>query len=325
MNKLPLLPILRALCEGRTIRKIATLIMQAFAVAFLLIGLYAVVTLIRGMSGAPTEGIIVSIIALILLPAMCVVAAQIFWLRSGNVQDLPETPYTLLPIASIFMRAGGETAAAVYATFGLLGCLFQWIAKANPLEAFAPSFIPAIPDQNPFLAGLLFLLRCSLGAGVALLIGYFLAETILYFVDLLVHTRMIAGQSPTAPSPLVGVPTFPAPAPAPQQYPAPMPQYPGAAPQYPGPTPYDPAAPQYPASPQYPGAAPQYPPQYPPATPQYGAPAPQYGAPTPQYGATQPPTAPAIPKCPVCGTDVTPGAPFCGRCGNPLPGRPPGY
>jgi hypothetical protein len=315
MNKLPLLPILRALGEGKTIRKIATLIMQAFAAVFALLAVYAVVNKIRDMSGAPTEVIIVSILAMILLPAMCLVVAQIFWLRAGNTRDLPETPYTLLPIASIFMRAGGEAYAAVYAIIGLLGCLCQWIAKGNPYEASAPSFIPVMTDANPFLAGLLFLLRCSLGSGLALLTGYFLAEGILFFVDLLVHTRMIAGQSTSAASPLVGVPTFPAPAPPPQQY-APAPQYPGATPQYPGQTPYhDPAAPQYPPSPQYPGAAPQYPPQYPPATPQYGAPTPQYGA----------PTAPAAPRCPVCSADVTPGAPFCGRCGNPLPARPPGY
>jgi hypothetical protein len=311
-----LLPILRALGEGKTIRKIATLIMQAFAVAFLLIGVYLVVTMIRGMSGAATDGIIAGILAMILLLAMCLAIAQIFWLRAGNMRDLQETPYTLLPIASLFMRAGGEASAAAYATLGLLGCLFQWIAKANPWEGAAPSFIPAMTDANPFLAGLLFLVRCSLGSGIAVLIGYFLAELVLFLVDMLVHTRIIAGQSPTAASPLVAVPAFPAPAPPPQQYAAPAPQYPGATPQYPGQTPYhDPAAPQYPPSPQYPGAAPQYPPQYPPATPQYGAPTPQYGA----------PTAPSAPRCPVCSADVTPGAPFCGRCGNPLPGRPPGY
>ena len=246
MNKLPLLPILRALCDGKTIRKLATLIFQALAVAFLLIGVYFVVSMIRGMSGAPTEGIIAGILAIVLLSAMCVAIAQIFWLRAGNVRDLQETPYTLLPIASIFMRAGGEAYAASYATIGLLGCLFQWIAKANPWEGAAPSFIPVMTDTNPFLAGLLFLVRCFLGSGIGLLIGYFLAEIILFLVDMLVHTRMIAGQSPTAVSPLVGVPTFPVPAPA--QYAPPMAPYP----QYPGP-----AAPQYPA--QYPPAAPQYP------------------------------------------------------------------
>jgi hypothetical protein len=300
MNKLPLLPILRALSEGRTIRKIATLIMQAFAVAFLLIGVYLVVTMIRGMSGAPTDAVIAGILAMILLLAMCLVIAQIFWLRAGNMHDLPETPYTLLPIASIFMRAGGEASAAAFATMGLLGCLFQWIARINPYEGSAPSFIPAMTDSNPFLAGLLFLVRCSLGSGMAVLIGYFLAEIVLFFVDMLVHTRMIAGQSPTAASPLVGVPTFPAP--PPPQYAPPMGQYPP----YPGP-----------AGPQYPGGAPQYPQQYPPATPQYP------GAQVPQYPPQQ--AAPASPKCPTCGNDVTPGAPFCGRCGNPLSGRPPGY
>jgi hypothetical protein len=292
MNNLPLLPVLRALSDAKVIRRIATLIMQAFAVAFLLIGVYLVVTMIRGMSGAPTDAVIAGILAMILLLAMCLAIAQVFWLRAGNMRDLPETPYNLLPIASIFMRAGGEASAGAFATMGLLGCLFQWIARINPYEGSAPSFIPAMTDSNPFLAGLLFLVRCSLGAGIAVLIGYFLAEIVLFFVDMLVHTRMIAGQSPTAASPLVGVPTFPLP--APPQYAPPMAPYP-----------------------QYPGPAPQYPAQYPPATPQYP------GAQVPQYPPQQP--APATVRCPTCGTDVTPGAPFCGRCGNPLPGRPPGY
>src|ERR1039457_5601851 len=253
--------------------------------------------------------------------------------------------------SDLYIRANGEALAAFYAIIGLSGCLSQWIAKANPFEAAAPGFIPALPETNPFLAGLLFLLRCSLGSGLALLIGYFIAEVVLAALDIVVHVRMTAGQSPTAPSPYTAVPQFPAPAP-PQyhspmpQYPDPAPQYPGAIPPYPGAAPpYQGSAPQYPGSPapQYSGAAPpQYPatqgPQYPgPATPQYpGAPqqqyqgpaAPQYpGAPVTQYPASMPPqqAAPVNPRCPVCGSDVTPGVPFCGRCGNPLPGRPPGY
>jgi zinc-ribbon domain len=337
MNKFSLLPILRALGDARTIRKIMTLILQAFAIASLLIGVYFVVQFIRGMSqgGATTESTIAGILAILLLSAMCLAMAQIFWLRAGNVQNVPEGPYLLIPLASLFIRAMGEVYAAVYATMGLLGCLFLWITKANPWEAAAPGFLPVMTDQNAFLAGLLFLVRCSLGSGLALLIGYFIAEVVLAALDIVVHVRMTAGQSPTAPSPYTAVPQFPAPA-APQ-YHSPMPhpdstpQYPAAAPPYPG------SAPQYPGSPapQYSGAAPpQYPatqgPQYPaPAAPQYpGAPPQQYqGPPATQYPAAMPPQqpAPVSPRCPVCGTDVTPGAPFCGRCGNPLTGRAPGY
>jgi hypothetical protein len=353
MNKFFLLPILRALGDSRVIRKIMTLILQAFAIASLLIGVYFVVQFIRGMSqeGASTASTIAGILAILLLSAMCLAIAQIFWLRAGNVQNVPEGPYLLIPLASLFIRAMGEVYAAVYATMGLLGCLFLWITKANPWEAAAPGFLPVMTDQNAFLAGLLFLVRCSLGSGLALLIGYFIAEVVLAALDIVVHVRMTAGQSPTAPSPYTAVPQFPAPAP-PQyhspmpQYPDPAPQYPGAIPPYPGAAPpYQGSAPQYPGSPapQYSGAAPpQYPatqgPQYPgPAAPQYpGAPpqqysgpaAPQYpGAPVTQYPASMPPqqAAPVNPRCPVCGSDVTPGVPFCGRCGNPLPGRPPGY
>jgi hypothetical protein len=329
MNKFSLLPILRALGDARIIRKIMTFILQAFAIASLLIGVYFIVQFIRGMSqgGATTESTIAGILAILLLSAMCLAMAQIFWLRAGNVQNVPEGPYLLIPLASLFIRAMGEVYAAVYATMGLLGCLFLWITKANPWEAFAPGFVPVMTDQNAFLAGLLFLVRCSLGSGLALLIGYFIAEVVLAALDIVVHVRMTAGQSPTAPSPYTAVPQFPAP--APPQYQSPMPPYPDSTPQYPG------APPPYPsATPPYQSPAPQYPatqgPQYPaPAAPQYPAAPPQQyqGPPATQYSAAMPPQqpAPASPKCPNCGADVTPGAPFCGRCGNPLPGRAPGY
>lgn len=319
MNKFSLLPIMRALAEGRVIRKVLTLIMQAFAIASLLFGVYLIVQLIRGMSGAPTESVIAGIIAIILLAAMCFFVAQIFWLRASHTRDLAEGPYNLIPLGSIFIRAIGESYAAVYALMGVLGCLFLWITKANPWEAAAPSFVPAMTDQNPFFAGILFLVRCMLGSGLALLIGYFLAEVTLMTLDLVVHMRLTAGQNPTETSQYVGIPHYPAPPPAPQFAP-PMPQYAGA-PQYPG-------APPYPEAQQYPGQPPpQYPPQpapqyQPPAPPQYGPPPAQQYPPSTQYP-QQPPAAGA--RCPTCGADVTPGAPYCGRCGNPLPGRTQGY
>lgn len=300
-----LLPILRTLNDQRVIRKLVTLIMQAIAIAQLLLGIYVVVSSIRAMTqeGVGASGVILLILQILIMSAMCLAAAQIFWLRAGQTQHMPETPYPLLPLSSLVIRAAAETYAVAFTSLGVLGCLYWWIVKANPFETVSPSFIPLPSDQNSFLAGLLYLVRCVLGSGIGLLIGYLLADLALYLVDLLAHVRMTAGQSPTAPSQYTAAPPFPEIA-VRAPYPAPMPPYPGP---YPG------QGPQYP----YPDPGGQYPPQpYPPP----GGPPYQGGAP----GQYAPP--PVAPKCPVCGADVTHGAPFCARCGNSLPpSRPPGY
>ena len=301
-----LLPILRTLNDNKVVRKFVALVMQAISIALLLLGIYVVVSSIRAMTqeGVTASIVILLILQVLVMAAMCVAGAQIFWLRAGQTQNMPETPYPLLPMASLVMRAGGETYAVAYSSIGILGCLYWWIAKTNPFEAVTPSWFPLPTDANPFLAGLLYLVRCVVGAAIGLLVGYLLAELALYLVDVLVHLRIAAQQSPTAPSPYTAVPDLPLPAVA-VRHPAP-------------PQPYAPPGPPYQNQYPYPDPNAPYPPQ---AQQQY--PPPPLQQYPPQPGAYPPP--PAASKCPVCGTDVTPGAPYCARCGNPLPQRPPGF
>jgi len=269
-------PVLDALSDGRVIRKTVVWVLRILAVLVVLGGLYAFINILKFSFQAPAaEATIGGLLLGLIFLAAVVCVAEILWYRSGKVDELSDTTFTVIPIVSILFRAVGEIYATLGTAVGVGGCFFIWFAKTSPffmLPGLGP-LMPSAPAGESFLGGLGFLAYLCVMSFLLLVLFYFLAESTLLWVDIAHNMRTLRQHFVPTPQPVAAARPVPAPAPAP----APAP------PAYPPPVP---------APPVYPAPAPP--------------PAPAYQPP--------PPPAPA-PRCPACGADLEPGSAFCGNCG----------
>jgi hypothetical protein len=220
-------PVLDALSSGKVIRKAVTLALQVLGILTVLGGLYALVNILRVSFQAPTTDFTLGglVLALIFLAAVACVA-EIFFYRAGKVKELVDSPFTVIPIVSILFRAVGEIYATLCVAIGVGGCLFVWLAKANPLSLLGGlgEFMPTVLAQETFVGGLLFMVYLCLVGFVMLVVFYFLAESTLLLPDIAMNIRLLRGAvapaAAAAPTPQAA--PMPQPAPTPQA--APMPQ-----------------------------------------------------------------------------------------------------
>lgn len=196
--------VLHSLSEGKVIRSSIATILQIGAVLTLLGALVALVMILKYSFQMPTAGgTIGGIILAVLLVAALFAVAQIYLFRAQSVRELGDSPFTVIPILSILFRAAGETYAVGALAWGVGGCLFIWISGTNPMMLLQNlgTFIPNIPGMadtagtsSPFLEGIIFLFGMVIGAFVALVAFYALAELVVVIVDIAMNVRKIEGR-----------------------------------------------------------------------------------------------------------------------------------
>lgn len=235
-------PILEALSEGRIIRKSVALMLRLLGVLVLIGGLVPGV-LALGMAfqdEVPFSLVLGSLLMAVFLLAGAVCVAQILFYRARSVEQVPDGPYTVVPILALLLRMIGETWAVGLLAAGLGGCFAMWIAGAGAMSFLRHSlpFDGAIPLASGYLGGALYFLGMSFAAFAVLLVHYFLAEITGVLVDMAMNLRVLAGkpaaaaQAPVDPGPqLLPIPTpVRAPVPVPAPLPAPSPAAPVLAP-----------------------------------------------------------------------------------------------
>ncbi|HLK62915.1 MAG TPA: zinc ribbon domain-containing protein [Bryobacteraceae bacterium] len=209
------LPILRALSDGRVIRKIVSVALKVTAVLVAIGGLILFVTMLIAafaLQAAATFGVI--LFALIFLGMMAAVA-QIYWLRADTIRQLPDSPFTVIPIISVLLRTNGEVYATVGVSIGVGGGILIMIAGVNPMQFLGPmgALVPSFWAGGSFLGGLTFLAYLCIVSFLALLLFYFLAEASVVLVDMALHIRLLVPQA-AAMAPAPSVEPVPAPTPA---------------------------------------------------------------------------------------------------------------
>ena len=196
--------VLHSLSEGKVIRSSIATILQIGAVLTLLLALVALVMILKYSfqllsAGGTIGGIILAVLMVVALFAV----AQIYLFRAQSVRELGDSPFTVIPILSILFRAAGETYAIGSLAWGMGGCLFIWLSGMNPMALLANvgTFIPNIPGMaesagtgGTFLDGLIFLVGMVVGAFVALVVFYALAELVVVIVDIAINVRKIEGR-----------------------------------------------------------------------------------------------------------------------------------
>ena len=201
--------ILNALSQGKVIRKSIAVVLQIGAALVLVAALVMLVLILKqsfqaGTSAGATIG---GIIMALLLAAALVAVSQIYLFRANSVQELDDSPFTVIPIVSILFRAAGETYAVVGLALGIGGCVFTWLTGASPgsvLTAVGSSLGPFTPTfaggtgNGPFLDGLVFAAGFAVMAFVALVSFYALAEMVVVIVDIAINIRKIENRDVAA-------------------------------------------------------------------------------------------------------------------------------
>jgi hypothetical protein len=135
------------------------------------------------------------LLTILIFAATIAAVAQIFWFRAGSVQEIPEGPFTVIPVFSVLLRAIGEMYACVITAAGLVLCLSIWIAKGAGGLPFIPLPGVNLPSnglfENTFFQGLVLLVLTLLLAAAYLLFFYFIAEAIVVGVDIAVNVRAL--------------------------------------------------------------------------------------------------------------------------------------
>jgi hypothetical protein len=188
-------PVLKALDQGNIIRTIVVFVLRALAVLTVLGGLFMLIEVLKLSFQLPTQGTIGGLLLAIIFVAAIASVFQIFLYRAESVRDLGKSPFTVIPIFSILLRAFGETNATFGVAVGVGGCLFVWLSGMTPAR-----FLPGIGDMLPsvsggtFLEGALFLVWSAL-VSFAFLVGfYFLAEAVVVVVDIARNVRVLVQQ-----------------------------------------------------------------------------------------------------------------------------------
>lgn len=184
-------PILEALNDGKLIRTSMALILQVIGVVSLLAGAYVLVEMLKISFRLQTEGTIGGLILAILFVAAVLGMVQVLFYRAANIRELDDSPYTVIPICSILLRALGEIYALFGVAVGVGGCIFIWLSGSNPffLLPGIGGMFPVVAADRTFLGGLLFLLNFGLVSFAGVIAFYFLAESIVVMVDIAKNTR----------------------------------------------------------------------------------------------------------------------------------------
>lgn len=197
-----------ALEQGSIIRKAVALALRILGILLVLSGIYLLVQILKYsfQMGVPTQFTMGGLILAVLIAAGIFGMMQVCFFRAATVGKLGESPFTVMPVISILLRAFAEVYAVALATLGVGGCLFIWFSGMNPMTILGPlgSFVPLPEPQvllgnSQFLDGIGFLVGMALFAFTFLVFFYFLAELVLVFVDIAKNIRVLvrSGEQPS--------------------------------------------------------------------------------------------------------------------------------
>jgi hypothetical protein len=177
-------PVLRGLERGGVIRTCVVWGLRIGAGAVILGGLlsaFGILSTAQSLGGAGMLGAVL-LAVILLVTSLCV--AQVCWYRSGSVEALRESDYTLIPITSILFRTGAECGVTGFAGLAVGTCLFLWFSPGGVGGLGTLPLPVSLPVTSGFLGGILALLYFGLLALSSLIGGYFAAEWIGVLVDI---------------------------------------------------------------------------------------------------------------------------------------------
>lgn len=204
--------IIESISEGPVIRTAVTTVLRLGALLNALFALYVLVELLKAAFKLETKGTIGGLLFAAVFIAGTFIVIQILLYRAGSVQELGDSPFTVIPIFSLLFRTFGETYAAWSIAFGLGGCLFIWTSGMSPL-ALTPGLGPLFlmltmtaGSSQSFVDGAILLVVSVILSFLILVSFYFLAEIVLVAADIARNVRLLVQIAPATVRPSAATP-----------------------------------------------------------------------------------------------------------------------
>lgn len=194
--------VLEKLSQGQFFRKAFAVALQILAVVLATAALVSWITVWKSISEYSAEAIFGIIIFQLLFIIAVYMVIHILLIRAGNINALPDSDYTVIPIVSITLKLFGEIYASFVSVISVAGGILTWFIGSSAfymIKRSAPlPFVPSYGSGEGFWAGLVFIAGGLFSALVGLVFFYFLAEAVVVLVDIAKNisiTRQIAEQN----------------------------------------------------------------------------------------------------------------------------------
>ncbi len=173
-------PMLDALADGAWFRKRFALCVRAGAVVAAVAGLVGFVNAWNFTAQLDAGRIPGGIIYMLTLAAAAYMAVHTMLIRAKDIDALPRTGFTLLPLASVVALMLGEAYAAACAALAAGGGILVWFTGdyAYSILQRVDFFLPPL-GGGTFMSGVLLILRGALRAVIVLSAGRLVSELLI--------------------------------------------------------------------------------------------------------------------------------------------------
>jgi hypothetical protein len=192
--------ILGLLSQGIFFRRIFFYFLRAAAVLTAIVGLVVCAGLLKTVLNLPAVGVIGGFVFIGLVIVAFYAVAHIYWTRAGDIRDLADAKFTMIPIYAIMVRTLGEVLAsfvAVVSAGGFILFLFAGEQASNILSQVMP-INPASGLQqqgNSFIEALGVLVAGAILAILLLAAFYLAAEFISALAEIAISTGTTASNT----------------------------------------------------------------------------------------------------------------------------------
>jgi hypothetical protein len=213
-------PFFHALGNGKLIRSVVATVWRIGACLGAVVGVVYSIIILGGAFRTTEFGTVVGHVlmaAFWLAAVFCWTAIGLY--RARTIAELPDGPYTVIPIVSTMLRMMGELSLTGFSLLGVGGCLYTWFVSAAPMEQFGEfgaltMMMPRLGAGGGFLVGITFLASMVVLAFDLVVLFYFLAEATVVLVDIAGNTASLRGvalgaAAAAAPRPPVVPPMVP--------------------------------------------------------------------------------------------------------------------
>jgi hypothetical protein len=178
--------VLEKISQGQFFRKAYAVTLQILAAIIAIAALVAWITVWKSISEFSAEAIVGIIIFQLLFVIAVYMVIHIILIRAGNINALPDSDYTVIPIVSITLKLIGEIYASFITVISVAGGILSWFIGAGAFYMVKrPSLlIPSYGSGEGFWGGLVFMAGGLFSSIVGLVLFYFLAESVVVLVDI---------------------------------------------------------------------------------------------------------------------------------------------
>jgi hypothetical protein len=186
--------VLEKISQGQFFRKAFAVALQILAVVIVTAALVAWIIVWKSISGYSAEAIFGIIIFQLLFVIAVYMVVHILLIRAGNINALPDSEYTVIPIVSITLKLFGEIYASFVAVISVAGGILTWFIGSSALYMVKRSapLVPSYGNGEGFWGGLVFMVGGLFSAFVGLVLFYFLAEAVVVLIDIAKNIKKIS-------------------------------------------------------------------------------------------------------------------------------------